>query len=93
MPYTFVVQRAGEVCGRPVQPGDVIVVAVREGRVALAIELPNNPGAVLAAMEDGLLEPTDLPRAAIADQLRPPPAIRAQRPAPRVLPFPARREA
>lgn len=88
MPYTFVVQKAGEVCGRAVQPGDVITVAAREGRIALAIELPNNVGAVLGAMEDGLLEPIAIPRAEIAAQLRPPREVRARRPATRVLPFP-----
>lgn len=95
MPYHFVVRQDGVVLGRPVRAGDVLVLACREGRAALAIELPYNPGAVLAAMEDGLLEPTDVPRAALAEQLRPTPEQRAAHPAPRVLPFPApqRREA
>lgn len=89
MPYHFVARRFGVVLGRPVQPGDVIVLACREGRATLAVELPFNPGGVLAAMEDGLLDPIDLPVAEISAQLRPAPDQRAQRPAPRVLPFPS----
>lgn len=93
MPYHFVVEKAGVVGGRPVQPGDVVVLACREGRAALAIELPFNPGGILAAVEDGILRPTDLPIADVQAQLRPTPEARAQHPAPRVLPFraPARR--
>lgn len=95
MPYHFVVRTAGVVLGRPVQPGDVVTLAVREGRIALAVELPFNPGGILAALEDGLLDPIDVPVADVQAQLRPTPAQRAQRPVPRVLPFPApsRREA
>lgn len=88
----LVVRRRATVLGREVEPGDVLSVdlASREC-VVLAARIPRNDGALLVALNDGLVDPVDITPDDARELLEAAQPPRLPLRAPRVLHLPVRR--